>query len=154
MTGWAHFSGLAVGDGKVFATTHDGAVYAFAVRPPGAPAAKTWSYAAPVTETRAAAATAAAPSPGAIPQCGETNQVFAQRCALCHGVDGKGIASRHTPDFTDSSWQQSQADKKLLDAITNGTENGMPAFGGQLTPAQIDALVHCMIRGFAAPAGR
>jgi cytochrome c oxidase cbb3-type subunit 3 len=80
--------------------------------------------------------------------------VFAQRCAVCHGPDGKGIASRHTPDFMDSSWQQSQSDKKLLDAITNGTENGMPAFGGQLTPAQIDALVHCMIRGFAAPAGR
>ena len=154
MAGWTHFSGLAVGDGKVFATTHDGAVYAFAVRPAGAPAAKTWSYAAPVTGTPAAAATVRAPSPGAVPQCGEINQVFAQRCALCHGVDGKGIASRHTPDFTDPSWQQSQADKKLLDAITNGTENGMPAFGGQLTPAQIDALVHCMIRGFAAPAGR
>ncbi|HTM42750.1 MAG TPA: c-type cytochrome, partial [Terriglobales bacterium] len=73
---------------------------------------------------------------------------------LCHGVDGKGIASRHTPDFTDPSWQQSQPDKKLLDAITSGTERGMPAFAGQLTPAQIDSLVHCMIRGFAAPAGR
>src|SRR5690348_496305 len=154
MTGWTHFSGLAVGDGKVFATTHDGAVYAFAVRPPGAPAAKTWSYAAPVSETPAAAATAAAPSPGAIPQCGETNQVFGQRCALCHGVDGKGIVSRHTPDFTDPSWQQLQPDKQLLDAITSGTQSGMPAFGEQLTPAQIDSLVHCMIRGFAAPDGR
>jgi mono/diheme cytochrome c family protein len=30
----------------------------------------------------------------------------------------------------------------------------MPAFADQLTPAQIDALVHCVIRGFAAPAGR
>jgi hypothetical protein len=30
----------------------------------------------------------------------------------------------------------------------------MPAFGEQLTPAQIDSLVHCMIRGFAAPDGR
>jgi outer membrane protein assembly factor BamB len=154
MTGWTHFSGLAVGDGKVFATTHDGSVYAFAVRPPGAPAAKTWSYAAPVAETPTAAATAAAPSPGAIPQCGETNQVFGQRCALCHGVDGKGIASRHTPDFTDSSWQQSRADKDLVGAVTSGTQSGMPAFAGQLTPAQIDSLVHCMIRGFAAPAGR
>jgi outer membrane protein assembly factor BamB len=155
MTGWTHFSGLAVGDGKVFVTTHDGAVYAFAGRPPGAPPAKTWTYAAPVSETQAAVAAPTAPAPGAaVPQCGETNQLFAQHCALCHGADGKGISSRHTPDFSDASWQQSQADNKLLDAITNGTENGMPAFGGQLTRAQIDALVRCMIRGFAPPAGR
>ena len=152
MTGWTHFSGLAVGDGKVVATTHDGAVYAFALRSPGAPAAKTWIYAAPVTETPAAAASSApSPSAAVVPQCGETNQAFARRCALCHGPDGKGIASRHTPDFTDSSWQQSQTDKKLLDAIINGTESGMPAFSGQLTTAQIDSLVHCMIRGLAGP---
>ncbi len=155
MTGWTHFSGLAVGDGKVFATTHDGAVYAFALRSPGAPPAKTWSYAAPVTETPAAAASSApALSAAVVPQCGETNQAFAQRCAVCHGPAGNGIASRHTPDFSDPSWQQSQPDKKLLDAITQGTESGMPAFSGQLTTAQIESLVHCMIRGFAAPAGR
>ena len=154
MTGWTHFSGLAVGDGKVFATTHDGAVYAFAVRSPSAPPAKTWSYAAPVFEARAAAAAATAPSAAAVPQCGESNQVFAQRCAVCHGPDGKGIASRHTPDFTDPSWQQSRADKDLIGAVTSGTQSGMPAFGEQLSPTQIDSLVHCMIRGFAAPAGR
>jgi mono/diheme cytochrome c family protein len=158
MTGWTHFSGLAVGDGKVFATTHDGAVYAFAVRPPGAPAAKTWSYALPVTESPARAATsspvAATSAPAAMPQCGEINQVFAQHCALCHGTDGKGIASRHTPDFTDSSWQQSRTDSELLAAVAKGTDSGMPAFGDQLTPAQIDAFVHCMIRGFVPSAGR
>jgi outer membrane protein assembly factor BamB len=154
MTGWTHFSGLAVGDGKVFASTHDGSVYAFALRSPGAPPAKTWSYAAPVTETQAAAASVPAPSAAVVPQCGETNQVFAQHCAMCHGVNGKGIASRHTPDFTDPSWQQSRADKDLLGAVTSGTQSGMPAFGEQLTPAQIDSLVHCMIRGFAQPVGR
>jgi mono/diheme cytochrome c family protein len=158
MTGWTHFSGLAVGDGKVFATTHDGTIYAFGVRPPGAPAAKTWSYAAPVSETPAAAATQNTPAPAAAPapQCGETNQVFDTTCAMCHGPDGKGISSRHTPDFTNPSWQQAHSDKQLTGAITSGTENGMPAFGERLTPAQIDSLVHCMIRGFAppAPAGR
>jgi mono/diheme cytochrome c family protein len=154
MTGWTHFSGLAVGDGKVFASTHDGAVYAFAVRAPGAPPAKTWSYAAPVSETPAAAAASAAAPSAAVPQCGETSQVFAQRCAMCHGPDGKGIASRHTPDFTDPSWQQSRSDKDLLGAVTGGTQSGMPAFGDQLTSAQIDSLVHCMIRAFAPPAAR
>lgn len=157
MTGWTHFSGLAVGDGKVFASTRDGTVYAFGVRSPGSPAPKTWSYAAPVSETPAAAAAVSSPPPGPaiVPQCGETNQLFTQRCAMCHGVDGKGIHSRHTPDFSDPSWQQSKTDKNLLDAVSNGTESGMPAFGGQLSPAQIDSLVQCMVRGFApAPAGR
>lgn len=156
MTSWTHFSGLAVGDGKVFATTHDGAIYAFAVRAQGAAPAKTWSYAQPA-EPAAAAPPFPAPSAAtsaAIPQCGETNQVFAQHCAMCHGSDGKGIASRHTPDFTDLSWQQAHNDQELRSAVARGTDSGMPAFGGQLTPAQIDSLVHCMIRGFAPPAGR
>lgn len=158
ITSWTHFSGLAVGDGKVFATTHDGAVYAFAVRSPSAPGAKTWSYAAPVTETPAAAVASGAPAsaaaPAAVPQCGATNQLFAQRCAACHGPDGTGVRSRHTPNFTDPAWQQAHSDKALLDGVTQGTQSGMPAFGDQLTSAQIDSLVRCMIRGFAPPAGR
>jgi outer membrane protein assembly factor BamB len=155
MTGWTHFSGVAVGDGKVFATTHDGTVYAFAVRPRGAPPAKTWSYAAPAAQNPgSSAAPSPAPTAAVVPQCGETNQVFAQHCALCHGADGKGISSRHTPNFTDSSWQQSRTDQELAGAVKNGTDSGMPAFGEQLSPAQIESLVHCMIRGFAPPAGR
>lgn len=155
MTGWTHFSGLAVGDGKVFASTHDGTVYAFGLRSPGVPPAKTWSYAAPVSETPAAAASIPRSAPPSVaPQCGETNQVFAQHCSMCHGSGGQGIPSRHTPDFTNPAWQQTHNDSELLGAVAKGTENGMPAFGDQLTPAQIDALVHCMIRGFAPPARR
>ena len=156
MNSWTHFSGLAVGDGKVFATTHAGAIYAFAVRANGAPPAKTWSYAEPAAKIPAAAPTspAAAAAPGAIPRCGETNQVFAQHCAMCHGSDGKGVASRHTPDFADPSWQQAHPDQELLNAVAKGTNSGMPAFGDQLTPAQIDSLVHCMIRSFAPAVGR
>jgi mono/diheme cytochrome c family protein len=157
MTGWTHFSGMALGDGKVFASTRDGAVYAFGVRAPGAPAAKTWTYAAPATATPAAAvaSTVSPATPAVLPQCGETNQLFAQRCGMCHGTDGAGIRSRHTPNFADPSWQEAHSDQQLVDAVTHGTDSGMPAFGDQLNSAQIDSLVHCMIRGFAAPsAGR
>ncbi len=158
MTGWTHFSGLAVGDGKVFATTRDGTVYAFAVRAPGAPPAKTWSYAEPVSATPASAAAtpapASVPSTGAVPQCGETSQVFAQRCATCHSADGTGVRSRHTPNFADPAWQQEHSDKQLMDAVTNGTDSGMPGFGDQLNSAQIVSLVRCMVRGFAPRAGR
>ncbi|HLK34934.1 MAG TPA: c-type cytochrome, partial [Terriglobales bacterium] len=156
MSSWTHFSGLAVGDGKVYATTHDGAIYAFGARLAGAAAAKTWKYAKRTATTPAVAAAApASPSTAAsVPQCGETNQVFVQHCAACHGPDGKGERSRHTPDFTDPSWQQAHSDKDLTSAISNGTDSGMPGFSDQLSPAQIDSLAHCMIRGFAAAVGR
>ena len=33
--------------------------------------------------------------------------LFAERCASCHGSDGKGISAKKTPDFTDPKWQAS-----------------------------------------------
>jgi hypothetical protein len=60
-----------------------------------------------------------------------------------------------TPNFTDYAWQSSKNDRDLIDAVTNGTDRGMPALGGQLSAPAIDQLVHCMVRGFAsAPQGR
>ena len=43
----------------------------------------------------------------------------------------------------------------LIDALTKGTDKGMPAFEGQMTSGQIDEMIHCLVRGFArAPQGR
>jgi mono/diheme cytochrome c family protein len=33
--------------------------------------------------------------------------LFAKRCAACHGLDGKGLSEKKTPDFTDPKWQAS-----------------------------------------------
>jgi len=41
-----------------------------------------------------------------------------------------------------------------MDAVTNGTDSGMPGFGDQLNSGQIDSLVRCMVRGFAPPVRR
>ncbi len=151
--GWTHFSGLAVGDGKVFVTTHDGAIYAFGLRSSGAAAARVT-----VIPASPHASAAVPPEPRAatagIPQCGEATAIFKQRCAMCHGPDGRGAVAR-TPNFIESGWQADRSDKVLLDAVTNGTDKGMPAFGGQLSSQQIDQLVHCVVRGFAsAPQSR
>jgi outer membrane protein assembly factor BamB/mono/diheme cytochrome c family protein len=160
MPGWTHFSGLAVGDGKVFATTHDGTVYAFCLRGPGSPAART-------TVVPGQPATMAPPRPQAparpqasagvvnIPECGAANAAYKQQCAMCHGLDGKGISAARTPNFADPDWQASRSDQALLDALTKGTDKGMPGFEGQLSSAQIDGMIHCLVRGFAqAPQGR
>jgi mono/diheme cytochrome c family protein len=146
--GWTHFSGLAVGDGKVFVTTHDGAVYAFGLRGPGSPAPRTTIIPGPP-----AAKVPARPQTPAgavnIPECGTANAVYMQHCAMCHGADGKGITAARTPNFADSDWQASRSDQALIDALTKGTDKGMPAFEGQLSPAQIDEMIRCMVRGFA-----
>lgn len=148
ISGWTHFSGLAIGDGKIFVTTHDGAVYAFGLRSPGATAPRVTVV--PATSHAAAAARAEA-STGAVsmPQCGEATVIFQQRCAMCHGSDGRGTVAR-TPNFTDPGWQTTKSDKVLVDALTDGTDQGMPAFGSQLSSQQIDRLIHCMVRGFAS----
>ncbi|MGH9615264.1 MAG: PQQ-binding-like beta-propeller repeat protein [Acidobacteriaceae bacterium] len=147
ITGWTHFSGLAIGDGKIFVTTYDGAVYAFGLRAPGAGAARVTVVAAP-SSTIAATQPNAPVKAMSVPRCGAASVTFKQRCAMCHGADGRGIA-QGTPNFTDSAWQASKGDKVLLDALKNGTEGGMPAFGSDLTSQQIDRLVHCVVRGFA-----
>jgi len=154
MPGWTHFSGLAVGDGKVFVTTHDGAVYAFGLRGVGSLAPRTTIIPGPP----AAKAPVRPQTPVGvvnIPECGAANAVYEQRCAMCHGTDGKGITAARTPNFADSDWQAGRSDQALIDALAKGTDKGMPAFEGQLIPAQIDEMIHCMVRGFArAPQGR
>jgi mono/diheme cytochrome c family protein len=152
MAGWTHFSGLAIGDGKIFATTRDGAVYAFGLRASGEAAPRVTVVPAP-PGTAAAAPPRAAAGTAKIPQCGEASAIFKQRCAMCHGPDGRGEVSR-TPNFADSAWQATKRDPVLLDAVTNGTEAGMPAFGTQLSSQQIDQLVHCVVRGFAGSSQR
>lgn len=149
MPGWAHFSGLAIGDGKVFVTTHDGAIYAFGLRASGAAAAHVTVVPAP---PRAAAVARPKVAIGivSVPQCGEATTIFKQRCAMCHGPNGEGMAATRTPNFTDPGWQSSKSDKTLVNSLTNGTDRGMPAFGGQLSSPQIDRLVHCLVRGFGS----
>jgi outer membrane protein assembly factor BamB/mono/diheme cytochrome c family protein len=146
ISGWTHFSGLAIGDGKVFVTTHDGGIYAFGLRGSGSAAPRMTILPAPAQVPAVARKEAPPAAPQSIPQCGQVNTTY-QRCAMCHGANGKGMAAMRTPDFTDSSWQSSKTDKDLIDAITNGTDHGMPAFGGELTAPEIDQLIHCMVRG-------
>jgi cytochrome c5 len=153
MPGWTHFSGLAVGDGKVFVTTHDGAVYAFGLRSPNSPLPRTTIIPGPPV-AKAPSRPQTPPGDVNIPECGATNATYKQTCAMCHGPDGKGISAARTPNFSDPDWQAGRSDQALIDALAKGTDKGMPAFEGRMSSAQIDAMVHCLVRGFArAPQG-
>ena len=68
--------------------------------------------------------------------------LFKQKCAMCHGADGKGYASLKTPDFTDPKVQASLTDKEIVETIKNGRKGtAMPAFADKLSDDQVHSLV-------------
>jgi mono/diheme cytochrome c family protein len=82
---------------------------------------------------------------------------YERHCAKCHGKDGKGqtrLGKRSgAPDFTDQARQAKLTDEDAFKGIKFGRRNAkgeerMDAFGGDLTDAEIAALV-AYIRGFA-----
>jgi len=74
------------------------------------------------------------------------NQVYQQRCALCHGPEGKGdgpAAAGLNPkprNHTDGKYMSTRTDEQLLEVIRHG-KGGMPAWGGILTETEINAVL-------------
>jgi mono/diheme cytochrome c family protein len=89
---------------------------------------------------------ASSQSPHATPSAFAGNQqqgaaLFKQNCSMCHGADGRGIASLKTPNFTNASVQASISDDQMLEIIQNGKPGTqMPAFSGKLPLEQILAV--------------
>ncbi len=69
---------------------------------------------------------------------------FANNCARCHGIDGRGETELGklygTPDMTDRKWQKARSGKRMLNSVQNG-RGSMPAFGKKLSAAQINGLI-------------
>ena len=61
-------------------------------------------------------------------------------CAACHGMDGKGNTMLGAPNLTDDIWLHGWGEQAIVDMITNGKMNQMPAQEGKLTPAQVNVL--------------
>ncbi|WP_284337180.1 cytochrome-c oxidase, cbb3-type subunit III [Comamonas sp. NoAH] len=61
-------------------------------------------------------------------------------CAACHGMDGKGNTLLGAPNLTDDIWLHGWGEQRIVEQITNGKMNEMPAQKSKLTPAQIDVL--------------
>lgn len=80
----------------------------------------------PKPRTSRAGAVADGPSGGAI---------FAARCASCHGAKGAGGFG---PDLRPV---EAKGDAFVAERVRRGSPKGMPAFGGQLTEAEMAALV-------------
>jgi cytochrome c oxidase cbb3-type subunit 3 len=54
-------------------------------------------------------------------------------CTGCHSEGGGGIG----PSFMDTNWRYGSSMASIVQSISNGRPNGMPAFGGRMTPSQI-----------------
>jgi len=61
-------------------------------------------------------------------------------CAACHGVDGKGNQQIGAPNLTDNVWLHGWGEDAIVDIVTHGKTNVMPAQKGRLTPEQIHVL--------------
>lgn len=64
-------------------------------------------------------------------------QTFAEQCAVCHGVDGRGISSVGAPNLTDRQWLYGGDTQSIADSIHSGRRGQMPAWEGRLSPAEI-----------------
>src|ERR1700693_5435071 len=64
------------------------------------------------------------------------NAVYAAKCALCHGKDGRGLPNwraKGQPDFTVAKWQKSRTDAQLIAVTKEGKGKFMPAFKAKLS---------------------
>jgi mono/diheme cytochrome c family protein len=92
------------------------------------PATSGGGTAAPAPAPTPASASAAAQAGGAIPAAAidEARQIFATRCAACHGPGGKGDGAASAGlapkprDFTDAAWQASVTDQHVETIVKFG----------------------------------
>lgn len=66
--------------------------------------------------------------------------LFAQSCAACHGAEGKGNAQLGAPNLTDKIWLHGSGEANLIETISKGRHNVMPAHQGLLSEAKIHLL--------------
>jgi len=83
--------------------------------------------------------------------------LYPQACAACHGPDGKGNPDAGYPNLTDKVWLYSSREDSMIETVTKGRQNQMPAFGEFLGPAKVHLLTAYVwglggARGDAQPA--
>lgn len=65
---------------------------------------------------------------------------FETVCAACHGQDGKGMHALGAPNLTDKVWVYGNSEARIVEAITKGRANQMPAMKEFLGEAKIHLL--------------
>jgi cytochrome c oxidase cbb3-type subunit 3 len=66
--------------------------------------------------------------------------LFKTNCVVCHGPEGKGNPQLGAPNLTDKIWLYSAAEPVIIETITRGRTNQMPAHEALLGAAKVDLL--------------
>jgi cytochrome c oxidase cbb3-type subunit 3 len=77
--------------------------------------------------------------------------LFAQTCAVCHGADGKGNPALGAPNLTDRTWLYGSGEPIIIETVTKGRNNQMPAHKDFLPPSKIHLLA-AYVYGLSGPA--
>jgi cytochrome c oxidase cbb3-type subunit 3 len=67
-------------------------------------------------------------------------ETFKQVCVACHGVEGKGNQDLGAPNLTDNNWLYDSSEATIIETITNGRSNVMPAWKEFLGDAKVHLL--------------
>jgi cytochrome c oxidase cbb3-type subunit 3 len=67
-------------------------------------------------------------------------RLFAEDCAVCHGVDGLGIRELGAPNLADDYWLHSDSMMDIRLVITRGVQAECPPYLDTLTGTEIDLL--------------
>ena len=90
-------------------------------------------------------------------QMARAKSIFKDRCARCHGVDGRGETTLgqmlDPPDFTEEKWSKPDPSNDELASAIRAGKGEMPAFGKKLTRQEISYLI-AYIRRFNKPADK
>lgn len=65
---------------------------------------------------------------------------FATFCAACHGAEGKGNAALGAPNLTDQVWLYGSSEATLIETISRGRSNTMPAHRAFLGEPRVHVL--------------
>ena len=99
------------------------------------PADKPATEVPPKAAETSPAAVAAAGSDAGAP---DAKAIYAAKCAMCHGADGKGGFG---PDLTAADYEYGKNRQAIFQSVAEGRGNNkMPAFEGQLKREEIYAL--------------
>ena len=66
--------------------------------------------------------------------------LFKANCMACHGAEGKGNPLLGAPNLTDATWLHGSAESAIVDVVTRGRTNQMPAHKGLLDESKIHLL--------------
>lgn len=71
---------------------------------------------------------------------GKGKEKFANACAACHGADGTGMQALGAPNLTDKVWLYGSSETTIVETITKGRQNKMPAWQEFLGEGKVHVL--------------